>query len=275
VGKRLVGEGEPQGCLLHSSNPCGSQTHALIPSRGTWPVMCTMGIHQGNETSGHLPTNHRSPHGYLHRRHTPDGRISRAGDTLSRSTSLPADRARVHYQCTQVIDNPFQIKFLGLLVDSTTLQWRETPPHQVGSEPDPEERSGDSTPTGSNNRETACNIPSSPPSSLVLSFPSKGFTEGTEQQQSRLHCIHNPVPSSQVVVAGETHSMEWQGPGSPEGNSGDTVRCITAGMGSSVHWNQDWNQVEQEMHINCLELLAATLAVQTFLKDQTAVSVLL
>jgi len=37
-----------------------------------------------------------------------------------------------------------------------------------------------------------------------------------------------------------------------------------------------WSQVEQEMHIlSCLELLAATLAVQTFLKGQTAVSVLL
>jgi len=36
-----------------------------------------------------------------------------------------------------------------------------------------------------------------------------------------------------------------------------------------------WSQVEQEMHINCMELLAATLAVQTFLKGQTVVSVLL
>jgi len=38
--------------------------------------------------------------------------------------------------------------------------------------------------------------------------------------------------------------MEWQGPGLPEGNSGDTVRCITAGMGSSVQWNQDQGTLE-------------------------------
>jgi len=36
-----------------------------------------------------------------------------------------------------------------------------------------------------------------------------------------------------------------------------------------------WSQEEQELHINCLELFAATLAVQSFLKDQVGVSVLL
>jgi hypothetical protein len=36
-----------------------------------------------------------------------------------------------------------------------------------------------------------------------------------------------------------------------------------------------WSQSESQMHINCLELLAATLAVQTFLKHKTRLSVLL
>ena len=36
-----------------------------------------------------------------------------------------------------------------------------------------------------------------------------------------------------------------------------------------------WGQLEQGMHINRLELLAATLAVKTFLKDRTGTSVLL
>jgi len=36
-----------------------------------------------------------------------------------------------------------------------------------------------------------------------------------------------------------------------------------------------WSQSEQKMHINCLELLAATLAVKSFLKGQTNMSVLL
>ena len=36
-----------------------------------------------------------------------------------------------------------------------------------------------------------------------------------------------------------------------------------------------WSQSESQMHINCLELLATTLAVQTFLKHKTRLSVLL
>lgn len=36
-----------------------------------------------------------------------------------------------------------------------------------------------------------------------------------------------------------------------------------------------WSQLEQQMHINCLELLAATLAVKSFVKDQKGISVLL
>ena len=36
-----------------------------------------------------------------------------------------------------------------------------------------------------------------------------------------------------------------------------------------------WSAEEENMHINCLELLAATLAVETFTKDRTGLSVLL
>ena len=36
-----------------------------------------------------------------------------------------------------------------------------------------------------------------------------------------------------------------------------------------------WSQRERSMHINCLELLAATLATKTFAKSKTAISILL
>jgi hypothetical protein len=36
-----------------------------------------------------------------------------------------------------------------------------------------------------------------------------------------------------------------------------------------------WSHQESQMHINCLELLAATLAIQTFTKGRTQISVLL
>ena len=51
--------------------------------------------------------------------------------------------------------------------------------------------------------------------------------------------------------------MEWQSPGSPEGNSVDKVRCITAGMGSSVQWHQDRRTLEPGRAGNTYKLLGA------------------
>ena len=160
-----------------------------------------------------------------------------------------------------------QIEFLGLLVHSTTL-YLSLPGeklHHIRLEVSQTLQKDQVA--GSNNRETACNIPSSPPSSLVLSFPLRGSTEGTEQQQSRLHCIHQPVPSIQkrtTVVAGETRPMV-------EHYCRDAEQCAMApGSGDpGTRYSREC------IHVNCLELLAATLAMQSFLKDQTAVSVLL
>ena len=36
-----------------------------------------------------------------------------------------------------------------------------------------------------------------------------------------------------------------------------------------------WSQLEKQMYINCLELLAATLALKSIVKDQTGIAVLL
>ena len=36
-----------------------------------------------------------------------------------------------------------------------------------------------------------------------------------------------------------------------------------------------WSQLEKQMHINCLELLVASEALKSFLKDQTRIAVLL
>jgi len=49
-------------------------------------------------------------------------------------------------------------------------------------------------------------------------------------------------------------------------------------LGGSLLWNKDWGPCDhpkQGMHRNCLELMAATLAVKTFLKDPTGMTVML
>ena len=56
------------------------------------------------------------------------------------------------------------------------------------------------------------------------------------------------------------------------------LRCIRHRMGGSLWETMDqgpWSQEENIMHINCLELLAATMEINTFLKYSKKISVLL
>ena len=72
--------------------------------------------------------------------------------------------------------------------------------------------------------------------------------------------------------------MEWQSTYSEGHRSGDRLRCIPEGMGaccSKQRTGGPWSQQECSMHINCLELLAATLAVKTFAKAKITMSILL
>jgi len=51
--------------------------------------------------------------------------------------------------------------------------------------------------------------------------------------------------------------------------------CFTAGLGSHLWGEIDQRSQEQSLHINCLELLAATLGVWTFAKGKLSISILL
>ena len=59
---------------------------------------------------------------------------------------------------------------------------------------------------------------------------------------------------------------------------GDSFGCFLNWLGSGL-WGDSyggpWSPSNQEMHINCLELKAAALALQSLVKDQTGISVLL
>ena len=81
-------------------------------------------------------------------------------------------------------------------------------------------------------------------------------------------------------MVGQQHvQVEWQSTYSEGHRSGDRLRCIPGGMGgfcySKQRTGEPWSQQAHSMHINCLELLAATLAVKTFAKAKTAMSILL
>ena len=65
--------------------------------------------------------------------------------------------------------------------------------------------------------------------------------------------------------------MEWKESGHEESRHTDGVRHIPDRVGSVMQWHTDrgpWSMKEKGYHINCMELLAATLVVKSFLKDQ-------
>ena len=84
-----------------------------------------------------------------------------------------------------------QIEYLGMLVDFDhfTLKStrRETSSHQVRDRPDSKEKLLNNCKVACpDNRETACSISGSSPSSPVLQVPSGRPAEGSKQQQSEL-----------------------------------------------------------------------------------------
>ena len=81
------------------------------------------------------------------------------------------------------------------------------------------------------------NLPAASQAVLILLVSTKESAESAEQRQPTIHCTPHPLPSSQggtAMVARETLPMQCQSLTSSNGNCGDKVRCISAGMESSL-----------------------------------------
>ena len=75
------------------------------------------------------------------------------------------------------------------------------------------------------------------------------------------------------VVEHQHEQVEWQNSLEARHRLSDQLRRIPGGMGCLLlrPENRDpWSFQEHMMHINCLELLAATLATKMFAKSKTA-----
>ena len=219
------------------------------------PVLCTLGIHQSNETSGHLPSEHGSPYGHLHGRHTPDGRICRAGDASSRSAALPVDRAGVHYQCAQVSSLPHSTDRVpgppGALYHITFEPARgEAPPHQVGSEPYPVERSGDNMSTGSSNRKLHAISQAVLPAPLFycsLQGDLKKVLSSSNQDYTA--SINLSLPTRKELLWWQERLVQWNGKVLIRQKEMVVVKSDTSLQGwgavrSGTRTREPWSQVE-------------------------------
>ena len=102
-----------------------------------------------------------------------------------------------------------------------------------------------------------------------------------EQQWTGLRGLAHPIRDlsrGPTVVDIRSTSVEPQVPSDERDSLLDRVRCFPDRVGGGVPGPEDRRSVVpagESMAINCLELLAADLAVRTFLKDRSNVSVLL
>ena len=209
--KRLDGKDRPQGCILHHPDASHSPTFSKVYGKLTalpvymppiQPVLCSMGLHKSDETHINLPSKYGGTYDCLHRRHTCDGGVPRAGEGPPGGINLSIDRPGVCHQHTEVDHNPSstnRISGIAGRLDHFTPKStrRETSSHQVRDRPDnKEELSNNCEAACPNNWETACSISSSPPCSPVLQVPPGRPADSFKQQQSELQFTADPVPTS-------------------------------------------------------------------------------
>ena len=156
-----------------------------------------------------------------------------------------------------------QIEFLGLKVNSVSLHL-SLPGEKLhhirkdGGQATFVVATSYGTATGPTDRETACDLAGSSPSTSFLPVTTRRPTESSEPHQPELWCIVvsvNSSPGRAHLVAGEACSMKWQSSAVQATNHDHDLGCISPGLGSSLEWHQDrgpWNHSEQGMHINCL-----------------------
>ena len=177
-----------------------------------------------------------------------------------------------------------QMEYLGLLVDSTTLHLSLPGEklHHIRSEID--QITKKSSPI------TARQLPQiigklHPASQAVLPAPlfdrslqgdlQRALNSSSQNYNSLLTLSQ---PAQEELAWWQDKLSHWNGKALLYRTETVTIRSDASLQGwgavcDGTRTGGPWSHAEQEMHINCLELLAATLAVKAFLKDQRGVSV--
>ena len=129
--------------------------------------------------------------------------------------------------------------------------------------------------------EDECNKLCSSLSPLILLPPANGSSQHIGEELLMLRgsgLTDTRLPGRTGVVEHQHEQVERQNSPKARHRLSDRLRCIPGGMGCSLLRPENrgpWSCQEHMMHINCLELLAATLATKTFAKSKTAISILL
>ena len=228
-----------------------------------------MGVHQSDETPCHPPVEYMGGmYDSLYRQYTADGRVHHQVEAHLEALIYLLTGLGFVINIPKSITIPTQqIEFLGLQMDSTCLQLSLPGEklHYIRMEINQNLQRSQVTA-----RQLAQLIGKLHATSLAV-LPAPLFYWSLQGDlQKALDCSNQDYdtllsisPPAQMV-AGEALPIQWQGFDSQNNNSTVIIRSDASlqGWGAVCNGTRTggcWSHLEQGMHINCLELLAATL----------------
>ena len=238
------------------------------------PVLCSMGAHKSDETHINFPSKYGGTYDCLHRRHTSDGGVPSAGEGPPGGINLSADRPGVCHQHTEVDHNPSSTT-LHLSLPGEKL-------HHIRSEIDQMAKKSSQI-TARQLAQIIGKLHAA--SQAVLPAPlfyrslqgdlQRALNSSSQNYNSLLTLSQ---PAQEELTWWQDKLTHWNGKALLHQTETMSIKSDASLQGwgavcNGTRTGGPWSHAEQQMHINCLELLAATLAVKAFLKDHGGVSV--
>ena len=274
----MVDKGGSEGCVFgNSDSQVSSQVlEVQVPAKtlsvsvpSIWPVISSLCLYQDPEASTSPRPGDGGTTDSLHRRYSCPGGVLGASKGSCRGISVPPEMPGFQSKPEKIFVSASPSDGIPGLYHRYSPNEAEAPCGVTGQAKRGVSLRKSPCSTGGKNE---YNITSNP-TSTILSPPTDGPVSNS---QSVLEArADNRVQGGTDVVGHPDDKLEWEVP--PQEGSGRSDASLTGWGATSQNQRTggQWSQTESRMHKNCLELLAATLAVMTFLKNKTRMSVLL
>ena len=288
-------KGRPERCLLFCPDTLGAQEISELHSRQhLLPVhlppiqsgVSPLGLYQDPQTSHSSRERAGDADDSLYRRHPPLGKIRGEGSGPSRGPSLSPTMPGLHDQSGE--DDSRAIPEHGIpgihgrhQENGTELTSREAQEDLGGVPKTNGGRASDRPHPFETDRQDECCQPGHPPVPLFYRTLQMELSAALrEADQDYEATIMLSEDSKEELVLWDTEMVKWNGRTilAQEPHMVIESDASKLGWGASyqgISTGGPWSAQEKSQHINCLELLAATLALQTFVKNERDVSVLL
>ena len=291
---RLASKDRPERCILFCPDKQKAKEISVFPIQGQvlpvqlspfWPGLSPMGLYQDLKADSSSRSGAGDTVDSLHRRHSPDGRNRGESQRSSIGSDIPTTVPRFHCKHgkdgTGSVSIPRIFEFHGRY-------------YQDGTEPS-SSKNKDSGGVPTDIRGGACNSPHPlqidwqnechkpviPPAPLFYRSLQMDLTMALRRADQDYETHLNLSPDSrEELIWWDTQMIKWNGRTVLATEPDLTIEsdASSQGWGASCQGTSTggpWSPLEEKWHINCLELLAATLALKTFVKNTKGLSVLL